>query len=495
MSQDTDSVEKESDFYDLDSVSDNEEELPDLENDPYVKNYPDYGKNIAYEYYGDFDVTVHDPDNVKELWKEKCYMDLCGGCEKMPFDLCAENYPFEPQIIDGPGKPYNDSYYDNLPQITYKCDALLTPQHWLSTSIFNEKIFHGYNNLFSYYIDSVTGSWQAGGVYLYDIAKKQVVRVSRGSQSYGFNKDKLFFSSFDWSVDFENEDSPYYGQKFLYPLYYDVSKHEYGNMWKMKDSKPISNFVDLRSSDTHVLMTVFWGPSTSGNDASIMYTKIGEWDRWKELTYKKDTLSGLDRRAGYGNMLGQYIVYYDYDLEIQFCDLEKGDEGCFKVSKPGEEARYPFFINKNTVYYVSTDSTDNTKISIIKAEISDKDSIKYSVVLERTNLASAWLNSVDEKYAVFTEKRKDSGVESNALQCFFRFSDKKVFCMDGEFDSGLNKQHAYVYENTYIYTSDEKIAVRDLECYCDYNPENCPLDDYKPNVDNPKDPWKRPFKK
>jgi hypothetical protein len=266
-------------------------------------------------------------------------------------------------------------------------------------------------------------------------------------------------------------------------------------MWKMKEIKEyIDNFVDLRASDTHVLMTAYF--DSHGLDARIMYTKIGEWDKWKELTYKKDSLYGLDRRAGYGSMLGQYIVYFDYDLEVQFCDLEKGDAGCFRVSRAGEEARYPHFLNdKNTVYYFSIDVMDTKKSSIVKADITDKNNIKYSVILERNNVTGAWINMIDERFIIFTERRISDGKEGKAIQCYYRFSDKKVFCMDGEFDLGIEKVHTYTYKRISIYTAEQMLAVRDMECYCDHNPDKCPFEDYTPNPENPKDPWKRPFKK
>ena len=485
-----------SDNVDDENSEDNESELPDLSNDPYVKNYPDYDKNIAYEYYGDFDVIAKDPDEVRKLWEKNAGVTAMLECEKMPFDLCSENYPFEPQIIDGPYEPYSKEYYDNLPQITNKCDALLTPGHWETSNLFNEKIFHGKGNLFSYYMASHTGSWQSGGIYIYDIIKRQITRISRGLASFGFNKNSLFIADYDWKINITEPESQYYGQSFKYPIYYNYTEHKYGHMWKMKDniSKPIDNLVDLRASDTYVLMTAYF--DSQGSDARIMYTKIGEWDKWKELTYKKDTLYGLDRRAGYGSMLGQYIVYFDYDLEIQFCDLEKGDAGCFRVSRAGEESRYPYILNdKNIVYYFSTDSIDTKKVSIIKADITDKNSIKYSVVLERNSVTGAWINQIDDKFIIFTERRFSNGKEGKALQCYYRFSDKKVFCMDGEFDLGLEKVHTYTYKRMSIYTAEQMIAVRDMECYCDYNPDKCPFDDYTPNTASPKDPWRRPFHK
>jgi hypothetical protein len=138
---------------------------------------------------------------------------------------------------------------------------------------------------------------------------------------------------------------------------------------------------------------------------------------------------------------------------------------------------------------------DTKKSSIVKADITDKNNIKYSVILERNNVTGAWINMIDERFIIFTERRISDGKEGKAIQCYYRFSDKKVFCMDGEFDLGIEKVHTYTYKRISIYTAEQMLAVRDMECYCDHNPDKCPFEDYTPNPENPKDPWKRPFKK
>jgi hypothetical protein len=468
-----------------------DKELPDLDKDPYVTHYPDYDRHIAYEYYGDFKVDVKDPDNVRKLWDKRASGPMMFECDPMPFDLCAENYPFEPQIIDGPFPPFNKEYYEKMPQITYPCDALLTPKHWVTSNLSNEKIFHGKGNLFSYYLSNATGLWQSTGVYLYDIDEKQVTRISRDLPSYGFNKDSMFLSSFDMSIDVLHPDGLYYGERFLYPLYYNFKEHRYGHMWKMDDPRPISNLVDLRASDTHVFMTVYFGPGETGNDAAIMYTKIGEWDKWKELTYKKNVLYGLDRRAGYPDMLNNFVVYYDYDFEVQYCDLEKGDAGCFKISRDGEYGRGPvFFEDHKTVLYVSEDKVSRV-FSFIKAEVSESRKITYTEVYKDPEVVGSAIIQANDEHIFFLRRPAPAG---KGMHCWYRFSDKKTFCMDGEFDLGLDKKYAYSYNRTYIYNTDRVIAVRDMECYCDHNPDNCPFADYTPNPENPKEAWKRPFK-
>ena len=468
-----------------------EKEPPDLDDNPYVANYPDYDRHIAYEYYGDFKVDVKDPDNVRKLWNKRAAGPMMFECDPMPFDLCAENYPFEPQIIDGPFPPPSNV---TSPDIDYPCDALLTPKYWYTSNIVNEKIFHGKGNLFSYYLANYTGRWQSTGVYLYDIDKKQVLRISRDLPSYGFNKDSMFLSSFDMSIDVLHPDGLYYGERFLYPLYYNFKEHRYGHMWKMDDPRPIYNLVDLRASDTHVFMTVYFGTNEMGNDAAIMYTRIGEWDKWKELTYKKDVLSGLNRRAGYPDMLNNFVVYYDYDFEVQYCDLEKGDAGCFKISRDGEYGREPlFFGNHSTVIYTSENKTSRV-FSFVKASVSKEGDVTYSVIYEAPENSGIAPLGVNDKFITFLKRPGNSNGWGKGTHCYYRFFDKKTFCMDGEFDMNLDQGRGYSYNRMHIYITERVIAVRDMECYCDHNPDNCPFADYTPNPENPKEAWKRPFK-
>ena len=72
-SHDNDADIQDKDVYGNDDDGDHwppkdDKELPDLADDPYGTFYSDYDKNVAYEYYGDFDVVAQDLDEVRKIY-------------------------------------------------------------------------------------------------------------------------------------------------------------------------------------------------------------------------------------------------------------------------------------------------------------------------------------------------------------------------------------------------------------------------------------------
>ena len=230
--------------------------------------------------------------------------------------------------------------------------------------------------------------------------------------------------------------------------------------------------------------------SENGSNMRILYTKIGEWDKWKELAYKKETLYGKDRRAGYPSMFENLVTYFDYDIQVQACDLDVGDSSCFRVSRADEYGRYPIFKDKNTVVYAAQD-IKTSKDSIVIADISEPQNIKYSTIYEAGDMLGIGGDDLDEKYLLIKRRYVNSTDSSKELNdhCIYRFYDKKLFCFDEDFDLEMEKNESFIYKNFYIFRSVQDLVIRDLECYCDFYPNKCPLIDYTPNPDNPKKPW------
>ena len=73
--------------------------------------------------------------------------------------------------------------------------------------------------------------------------------------------------------------------------------------------------------------------------------------------------------------------------------------------------------------------------------------------------------------------------------CFYNHKTEKVVCMDENFDLEFDKDDGFLYNNLYIFHSVQDLVIRDLECYCDFYPNKCPLIDYTPNPEKPKKPW------
>jgi hypothetical protein len=145
---------------DIDDEWERDIEMPDMSGNPYWEEYSDSDKNVAYYYYGDKPVKSSDPEDVKALWSKKCGGDMCFECVAAPYDLCAENYPFEAQIIDGP----NSGSRIESTAGEFQCDALLTPGKWSTSEISNSVQFSEVDGKVWYYIANGTALWHGGGL-------------------------------------------------------------------------------------------------------------------------------------------------------------------------------------------------------------------------------------------------------------------------------------------------------------------------------------------
>ena len=469
---------------DLDSEKDGDSDIPDYSNNPYWEEYSDSDKNIAYYYYGDKPVKSPDPEDVKALWSKVCGGDMCEECTPAPYDQCSENYAFESIMVNGTGDYFSKKASEAG---KFQCDALLTAGWWYASDIANTVLFNEVDGKILSAMQNGTTSWQGGGAYAYDINTRKVERIGRGYMDGWQNRKYYFVSTYDQRIDSDYPDSPYYGPKNRHLLYYDKELNKYG--YALKFAETPSELVDVRASETYLFMSAYFGGDAT--DMRLLYTKIGEWNKWKELTYKKDTLYGSQRRAGYASMIDSFVVYFDYDIQIQFCDLSKGDAGCFKVSRDGEYGRYPLLKDKNTVIYSSQETTGEKRSKIVVADITDRQNIKYSTIYEGEGDTALGSYDVNDKYVLIKRRYVNPADTANDIHdyCMYRFSDKKTVCFDEPFDVKFNKDYGFIYNNIIVFQSQEELVVRDLECYCDFYPAKCPLSDYTPNIENPKKPW------
>ena len=473
---------------DSDSDTDSEDEewqrdidIPEMSDDPYFEAYGDADFNVAYYYYGDDPTPAQDPENVKALWSKMCGVSKCYECEPQHFDLCAENYPFEPQIVDD-SKNYASQKTTTAGK--FQCDALLTPGFWYTHDLAISMKFNEFDGKILYYMNGGSyTSWQGGGAYVYDVNTRKVERLGRAYMDGWQNSGYHFISTYDYKIDSENKDSLYYGKNERELIYYDKKTNTYGRAFKMAENT--TNIVDVRANENYIFMSAHFAEDAS--DMRIIYTKIGEWDKWKELTYKKETLYGNSRRAGYPSMIGSLVTYFDYDIQVQVCDLDIGDSSCFQVSRADEYGRYPIFKDKNTVVYAA-ENIKSHKDSLVIADISDKENIKYKTIYEWPDLTAIQAADFEGDLMLFMRNYNKNGVAVKDT-CFYNYKTEKVVCMDMDFDLEFDKDDGFLYKNLYIFRSVQDLVVRDLECYCDFYPNKCPLIEYTPNPENPKKPW------
>ena len=487
--QEAEIIDDSEDVPDVDSDQDTDSEdedwqrdidIPEMSDDPYFEAYGDADFNVAYYYYGDAPTPSQDPENVKAVWSKLCEKDSCKECKPRPYDLCAENYPFEPQIIGAIGSGKKKSTAGQ-----FQCDALLTPGSWAVSDLLNSMVFDEVDGKVMFLMHGYGATWQGDGTYVYDLNTRKVERYGRACMDGWQNKRYYFISTYDYRIDIENESSPYYGNMNRHLLYYDKENDSFGNAFKSIES--LINIKDFRASENYAFMSARFVVGDA-SDMRIMYTKIGEWDKWKELSYKKATLNGSSRRAGYPSMIGSLVTYFDYDIQVQVCDLDIGDSSCFQVSRADEYGRYPIFKDKNTVVY-SAEKENVVGRSLVEADISDRKNIKYKTIYEDSKMNSLQPQDFDNGNLLFGRRYINSGDEDVKDICLYNYKKGKAVCMDENFDLEFDKDEGFLYQNLYIFRSVQDLVIRDLECYCDFYPNKCPLIEYKPNPENPKKPW------
>jgi len=488
--------EKDEDTVDIDLVDRDmvltEHEYPDMLEDPYKTSYPDEDRNIAYIYYGDIDIVASDPENVRgQLWDKKFQgpSKPLDECIPVPFDACADHYPHEAQIIENspiiPGYPDGKCIEKkNVEVATHSCDYLLTPGCWGTFEIGDRLHVSEKNGKFLFGIagGKVVQTWQAESAYLYDMSTRSAIRYGRAYSEGVVTDDYLFLISSDQSVSSTSNPRQV--------VYYDFAGNQYGFAYK---GAPFYGTSDFRASEKYLFMLAYYETDGSGSDARIIYSKVGEWDKWKELTYKKNTLQGLERRPYFPSMLDNLVAYYDWDYQVTLCDLDKGDSGCRKLTREGETGFTPLIKDANTVYFATSSSTDDFQtftIKVIEAKINDLTNITYKTLFSFDNMRMN-MYDLDDKYLVYNKElvyaNGGAPEDSVSVLCYYRFSDGKNICMQEDWDQKSYKLRAFFWKHWLVYETawnvSKELVVRDMECYCDAYPDQCPFDDYTPKTD------------
>jgi len=299
----------------------------------------------------------------------------------------------------------------------------------------------------------------------------------------------VFMTSYNESKNYDNPELPGYEMPVQEVIYYDIEKKKYGFAWYGEKFYG-ANYVGL--SDTYAMISYQTKPDDLG-EMKVVYAKIGDWKNWKEL--KKFTTG----EAGYviarfPHMVGSQMVFQNYEVATIFCDLEKGDDGCVKVSLDNELTYFPKIIGDRKMIY-SAVATDGSKINeIVQVELNKDGTIKSRTAIVQDSRINS-VRDVDNEFLLYSIKIGETENEHPiSAPCYYRFSDKKITCMDSEEDATFAKHYSYLSGGGryLVYQHYFDIVLRDMECYCDHNPDRCPYSDYTPNTQNPKVPeWKK----
>lgn len=423
--------------------------------------------NIPYKYYGDVNIVAEDPENIREdLWGS--FYDKIKKEEKpcVPneYDVCADKYPYEPALVCvHPQSGTSTSMDDTILEFPY--DYVLTPSKFQIDNLVPIVYFKQKNGKL---LISMSGfSREAAGAYLYDIEKKQVIKYGRYFYDGTWNGRYIVGTTADFGYNRLDEDDPNFNREQEI-IYYDTKLSKYGYAYPKNTHLLSATYT--RMSDTHIVTSVFLKPETK---ARVFYTRIGEWDKWKELTYKVDT---KNTGAGKGQLIGQYFTWFTDNLEIAYCDLEKGDDGCFTVSRPGNKARYVKMNDRNTLYYDIEDSGTEKGSIMIKADVSDPKNIKYAELFKYNWILSA--QDVNDDYLLYGKVTGDDGYRFMHSICYYRFKDKKQFCLEDEKDATVDKLHAVMWKHYLVYENNTDVIIRNMKEYCEHHPDRCPFEEF-----------------
>ena len=463
------------------------------DDDPYADR-----ENFLYKYYGDYDVVADDPEQVRAtLWKYE-FIDYNGckiynQCSKYdvhPYEACADNYPFEPILIeDYPVQ--DDTVVKNENILKNKCDGLMTPEpRWQNDWIYGRDPRYFAKNGKAVFTMGSSYAFMPG-TFVFNIQTRQLIKIAANAANLDFNGKMVLMSTYNKSINDDSSDLPNYQMPVQEIIYYDIEKHKYGYAWYGEKFYGV-NYMGL--GDTYAMMSYQTKPDDYGK-MKVVYTKIGDWKNWKEL--KKFTDNGQDWAAAiYPNFYGTQVVFLNYEVAAIFCDLEKGDEGCVKVSDENENAYWPKMIGDRKIIYfsISYDEQSSESRKIIQAELNKDGTVKSRSILVNDNKISGILDLNNDFILYMIEKGRTSNDHPISMLCYYRFSDKKSFCLDSDDDMEIRKDYSYMpgYGRYLVYQHYFDYVLRDMECYCDYHPDRCPYSDYKPNPGNPKVPvWRK----
>ena len=512
-SQDADIIDDKDQSDDSDSESSvPSQEEPDNDSGcPIVEGDQDYEKlwltddnpyadreNFLYKYYGNYDVIADDPEQVRvTLWKyhfssyNGCRIyNQCSKYDIHPYEACSDNYPFEPILIeDYPNQ--DDTVVKNENILKNKCDGLMTPEkRWQNDWIYGRDPEYFAKNgkvvfiMKSYYAPGVVGT------FVFDIPTRQLIKIGDGAANLDFNGKMVLMSTYNKSINDDSPDLPNYQMPVQEIIYYDIEKHKYGYAWYGEKFYGI-NYMGL--GDTYAMMSYQTKPNDSG-EMKVVYTKIGDWKNWKEL--KKFTTGDAGFViARYPHLAGSQVVFQNYDIATIFCDLEKGDDGCVKVSLDEELTYFPKIIgDRKIIYHAVTYEQESKLEKIILVELNKDGSVKSRDVLIHDDRINA-IRDVNNDFLLYSIKIGETENEHPiSAPCYYRLSDKKTVCLDSDEDAVFTKHYSYIpgYGRYLVYQHYFDYVLRDMECYCDYHPDRCPYSDYTPNPDNPKVPvWRK----
>jgi hypothetical protein len=367
---------------------------------------------------------------------------------------------------------------------------LLTPEirwqhHWVYG---RDPNYIAKNGKVIFKMSSIYCLYGSEGTYMVDISRRQIIKIATPYSDMAFNGKMVFMTIYNESKNYDYPNLPNYEMPRQEVVYYDTETQKYGYAW-YGDKFYGANYVGL--SDSYAMISYQTMPDDFG-EMKVVYTKIGDWKNWKELT-KFTTGDAGYVIARFPHMVGSQVVFQNYEIATIFCDLDKGDDGCVKISKDDEKTYFPKIIGNRKMIFSAVSRSGAKMNEIVQVELNEDGSEKSREALVQDSRINS-VRDVNNEFLLYSIKIGETEDEHPiSAPCFYRFEDKKITCMENADDTPFTKHYSYLPGGHYlVYQHYFDIVVRDMECYCDHNPERCPYSDYTPNTSSPKVPeWKK----
>ena len=449
----------------------------------------EYEKGSAIKFYFEKDLpTASDPEGVSKLWKKRYdyIKEKVSDCYCTIYDNCK--YPNEP-LLKPLAHNVVGTFYSRKDLITSKdYDKVITikPDFALNDWIWGwEKPWDASNGkiIMTLLTSGGKGYFNLSYGFLYDIKSKRLLNLGIGFHGAEHAVGKRYVLFRPGRLDIDGREGWHYANI----AYYDMEKNRYGFAFKEKGKlKKVYGVYDTKINDKYAVIGIMdRAPKYEDEWVKIKhyYTKVGDWNNWKRLSkYATPDPENVDEKVGMPKLVGSKLVYFNYGVEVVYCDLDKGNDSCVLVTQKGENGRYPLLSSDGKKVYYDRELNYKEE-ELVEADLTDPHHIKYKTIKNIDNLVS--LEDINTRFLIYEKKigmdkgPSGKGEAHNKFElCYYRFSDKKHICLDSEQDKKLNYIYAAISGKYLIYQEWYDLVIRDMEKYCKVNKSQCPYEEY-----------------
>jgi len=439
--------------------------------------------------------TEKDPDCIANLWKDSNER-LC--VDEPQYDCCG--YPCEMTNLKPRTKKYMEE--NESPKIVAlagysldRCDIMINPDWW-DSGHYTFKTFGMSDGKILFEANNVQVDWEVYShrrLYMeFDVKSlsyKTLTGVAMDNLSY--YKNNLLASVFNIKQGQQDPD----GMKYI--IYRDKT----GKMQLVYPNQVWDFALTPGLNEKWAFGSINEG---NGEGTKIKYAKVGDpasptgtadaW-QWQEIG------TGFQY---FQSLVGDKVTFFLEGFKGYQCDLSKSPKSltdCILLNRNEEQMRAPTMdaadVTKTDLIYYTPVTKPETfvRIDISKTPFEYKE-FQYDIPSEfRTQLLGSEVVMVRDNLLLFHITYGLSHDDADRLKCYYRLDTNKTFCTipvpweyEGETGGQTDMGMGEIENHTLLWQDSRRslLKARDMECYCDWNAELCPFDDYTPNTEHPK---------